>query len=551
VWRNGTPEEEVPIDKDECVAGLDGEINTHVKCYGCHLWGHIKMKQGVWNCPSCEDEWGTGAGGAAPTGAPKVVVEQITPVPSAIGIDVNAMFDAMAMMDGEEDDGAAAVMRQTYLQKREENVVAAARNQMIRLVRQPDQAHLPCVIQATMGLSPAGQNFLVQISKGAHRGEGFETVDDDGGSPVSLISPQKANQLVQLNLARPLPGKSLYDHFSSVVSASGHDLGYTGDLEVTLHPVDATGTPSVQAFTVKVHIVSKYDGRGLLIGTQQHMRWQIVTSYKTGSKTITAEDGTEVTFPFSVKTDGTPIGPVKVLTGKTAPPKEKEVAAAPAAGPLPDANATLSACIAEATQAMAKGVAGAYGGAMMESTPDVIMEGSKEDLDRLATLTEEIQREAKATAHGAPAREPPAAEPTPHVKKKTAPTRPRNHVRQAASLLASFALLSAAVWSATIATVAVSEGMVHAGTHFRGIMRRCKIRATTATTPKLRRKCHRPRPRTRMRQCCGPSTYTATAPAALGWNRRSARGQNGVVTSPPTSMAVPKNLSPWTRWRRQ
>jgi hypothetical protein len=43
------------------------------------------------------------------------VVEQITPVPSAMGVDVNAMFDAMAMLDGQEDDGAAAVMRQTYL----------------------------------------------------------------------------------------------------------------------------------------------------------------------------------------------------------------------------------------------------------------------------------------------------------------------------------------------------------------------------------------------------------------------------------------------------
>jgi hypothetical protein len=67
-------------------------------------------------------------------------------------------------------------------------------------------------------------------------------------------SPTKAALLIEQNLARPLPGKSLYDHFSSVVPASGHDLGYTGDLEATIHPVDGMGKPSVQAFPIKVHI---------------------------------------------------------------------------------------------------------------------------------------------------------------------------------------------------------------------------------------------------------------------------------------------------------
>jgi hypothetical protein len=51
--------------------------------------------------------------------------------------------------------------------------------------------------------------------------------------------------------------------------------------------------------------------------TRQHT--QSAPSYKTCLKTITAKNGIEVAFPFSVKTDGTPIGPVKVLKGKTAP----------------------------------------------------------------------------------------------------------------------------------------------------------------------------------------------------------------------------------------
>jgi hypothetical protein len=77
-----------------------------------------------------------------------------------------------------------------------------------------------------------------------------------------------------------------------------------------------------------------------LIGTQQHILWQLETSYKTGLKAITAEGGAVVTFPFSVKTDGTPIGPVKVLTGRQAPPEGATVL---------DADRALSACIAAAT----------------------------------------------------------------------------------------------------------------------------------------------------------------------------------------------------------
>jgi hypothetical protein len=59
------------------------------------------------------------------------VVEQITPVPMAI--DVDAMFDAMACLGGQEDDGAAAAMRRVYLQKSEENATQATAR-MIKLV---------------------------------------------------------------------------------------------------------------------------------------------------------------------------------------------------------------------------------------------------------------------------------------------------------------------------------------------------------------------------------------------------------------------------------
>jgi hypothetical protein len=42
-----SPEDGSFPDKYECVAGLDGEINAHVTCDGCHLWGHVES-----NCNS-------------------------------------------------------------------------------------------------------------------------------------------------------------------------------------------------------------------------------------------------------------------------------------------------------------------------------------------------------------------------------------------------------------------------------------------------------------------------------------------------------------------
>ena len=52
------------------------------------------------------------------------------------------------------------------------------------------------------------------------------------------------------------------------------------------------------------------------MGTQQHRSWELETSYKTGLKSITADDGRVYTFPFSMQADGAPIVPsaVRVVT---------------------------------------------------------------------------------------------------------------------------------------------------------------------------------------------------------------------------------------------
>jgi hypothetical protein len=120
---------------------------------------------------------------------------------------------------------------------------------------------------------------------------------------------------MKLGRAKRLAHKSLFDTFSSVVSASGHAMDYRYDISLCMHPIGADGQPLKQGFLVVVHVVSDYQGEGVLIGIQQHRLWQLETSYKTGMKTITS-DGTEYTFPYSVKTNGTLLEPgtAKVIT---------------------------------------------------------------------------------------------------------------------------------------------------------------------------------------------------------------------------------------------
>ena len=87
------------------------------------------------------------------------------------------------------------------------------------------------------------------------------------------------------------------------------------DLSLCVHPLGADGKPLERGFPVVVHVVSDFQGEGVLIGIQQHLLWQLETSYKTGMKTITS-DGTEYTFPYSVKSDGTMFvpGTAKAIT---------------------------------------------------------------------------------------------------------------------------------------------------------------------------------------------------------------------------------------------
>ena len=174
----------------------------------------------------------------------------------------------------------------------------------------------PALILKMMGSVPSGQKFRAMVGLGDKVGTQPLVIDDDGGSPVSLISPQLAKQLVLLGRARPLLGKALYKDFSGVQSASGHDLGYEGDYELELHPFDESGQPLKSALKVLVHSVSAYKSDGVLIGTQQHHRWELETSYKTGLKSITGEDGRVHSIPFSTREDGAPLIPsaVRVVT---------------------------------------------------------------------------------------------------------------------------------------------------------------------------------------------------------------------------------------------
>ena len=131
-------------------------------------------------------------------------------------------------------------------------------------------------------------------------------IEDDGGSPVSLVSPATARSLPGV---RHLSTKSLLEQFASVESASGHDLGYTGDVEIDLYPVDKNGERTNEKFPVVLHVVANYSGESILLGTQQHAEWGMDTAHKTMTKTITSARGVEVEFPFSVTERGVQLKP--------------------------------------------------------------------------------------------------------------------------------------------------------------------------------------------------------------------------------------------------
>ena len=485
----------------ELVAGLDGIVIEHVQCYGCNGWGHVKKKQGVVNCPwwvtkpdgsEGYDANHKAANGAANPSAPGAVVAQVTPAPTATAVDIDALMEALALADG-PDDAAVAEMKQVYLK-------ASSRNAQAR----PVLGKLPACILGVLGRAPSGQNFKAKF--GGPDGLGAtEVVNDDSGSPVSLVSPSKAEQLEALGLAKPLPGKSLYDSFSGVVSASGHDLGYMRDVQVTLHPTGVDGKPSEVGYPIVVHVVTEYASEEVLLGTQQQMLWRMETSYRSGTKTITApvaSGGAEFTFPFSVSTDGTAVVPQMVhrivprgveqnappLPDDGTPPAHWKAEEECAPDTVHDDDGTPPAhwkaeeeCAPDtvhdgdeltkiAVAAIVTGEAGTFGSAWLESTPDVPVAGTSEELDRLNALKEELLKAADGCADGTDRKvktvgEPKAAPRSNAKKKRLLQQRlmksspPRHHVRRAAAGVAGYAWLASMVWAAAVAT-AVASGVV-------------------------------------------------------------------------------------------
>jgi hypothetical protein len=443
---------EEPPSEADCVAGKDGELHPHVQCYACWKWGHTKSKYQVWNCPTIEDPWAKPDTGGPPA-APKAVVEQVAP-PVAAALDINALFDAVAMNESGADDPTVAMMKEIYSK--------SAKVTMIRLTPKP-----MCVVQSSMGQgkAPAGQNFTAYVGMDAKKGPTAETIFDDGGSPVNLIGPEKAKKLMGLGLARKVQGMSLHEHFTGVVSATGHDLGYQGDLQINLYPVDKHGHPSAAAYPILAHIVNEYQGDGILIGTQQHQEWGLVTSYLTGMKTITL-NSTEHSYPFSVSKDGTLVCPALERR------KPSWAASHSVDGLDLQSSQDLQSCIAEAAQVVAYGVPGAFGSAWMESTPSVPLADNSVELQHHKQLKEELLKAANAVANGGPAKEAVIknlhgiAGPRSKVKKKVQISEPPDSGR-ALSKWASFTLLAASVWAAalTLTTGGVVPTWPHSWDH--------------------------------------------------------------------------------------
>ncbi|MEC7232476.1 MAG: hypothetical protein VXW31_06030, partial [Planctomycetota bacterium] len=247
--------------------------------------GHVKKKDGIVNCPTWKE----------PNAPPKAVVEQVAGQGGG-AVDIDALLKAAAMLD-DGDESAAAVMKQMYLKYAEENKASKASAKMIR-----GRSALVLGVNANRRERASGESFLAYVGHGRDP----LRIEDDGGSPVSLVSPAVARSLPGV---RHLPTKSLLEQFASVESASGHDLGYTGDVEVDLYPVDKNGERSSEKFPVVLHVVANYSGETILLGTQQHTEWDLTTSHKTMTKTITSARGVEVEFPFSVTERGVRLKP--------------------------------------------------------------------------------------------------------------------------------------------------------------------------------------------------------------------------------------------------
>ena len=162
-------------DEDEAdlgppVAGRDGQILDWIRCYGCNRLGHVKKKDGQVNCP-------TWTGGSA---APAAGVRKIDPVPTAAGIDLDALFVATNAFD-QGDDDSLAMIRQLYMKAAEDN--AAVQRAVVGSAPSSSPIH---------GASPTGQTFLALVGWAGVNASGPELVLNDGGSPVNMISSTTA-----------------------------------------------------------------------------------------------------------------------------------------------------------------------------------------------------------------------------------------------------------------------------------------------------------------------------------------------------------------------
>ena len=120
-------------------------------------------------------------------------------------------------------------------------------------------------------------------------------------------------------------------YFVDLRDAGGQSLGYVYDIETELFPIGVDGSLSPHPCPIRVHVATEFDGPGVLLGTQQHLKWRMETSHRSGLKTIEVSPGIDYVFPFSTRPDGGAGGADRV----EALPPVGVVEVAPTAEPLP------------------------------------------------------------------------------------------------------------------------------------------------------------------------------------------------------------------------
>ena len=169
------------------------------------------------------------------------MISQVGSVPTAAGIDLDALFQATNAFD-QGDEESLAMIRRLYTKAAEDN--ATVQRGVVGVAKSD---------HSNPRASPTGQTFHAAIGWESVVAEARVVVSDDGGAPVNMISASTAALWEQHGWAHRCSASTLEPPSYDLRGAGGQSLGYEYDLETELYPIGVTGDPSPRPFRVRLH----------------------------------------------------------------------------------------------------------------------------------------------------------------------------------------------------------------------------------------------------------------------------------------------------------